>query len=931
MKKLFSIVLTIALLLSAAAFPTAVSAADGATVTLALEADKQALYPGDTVNVTLKASTNTPAELFGLIFLTYDSAKLTLTEKPDTVNETTVGTLSYVAAENAPVSLNETAATLATLTFSVNASASGSASVTIDTSGNTGLATGTTNYTLSVSAQYSATISANAVVPQIAIGEASAADLVNNNTYYTNGAAAVLSFAVTGNMGTAKVYAADDAEFTTPLFTYGEGATTYKPEAGSYVVKVTPLGGTETTYAFTINADSIDASLTAGTVSDAVNPGAAVSVPVTIGGLGDTAQASMVSFTVEYDPAVLTLTVPETQTAPLTYTEGTASAEGKKLYNVFYNKDASDSDYAIGTGDTVVELSFTVASAPTYGTTAISFGDAQCALVTTVVSADTTEIAFTPGIVNVTVKPADGNLADATGAPDGSAWLTAAYNLTVSAAAGRTFTDLSMVSVEATAAESTNDLAALYAKGTAIANGTVTIDNETAYYYVVARIGSADPHVYELVTSLEPKSGAGRTNLDLTAPTISGNWTAPGWSKNVGGAGVTITLTGLTFADAASGIAKVQYAIDDATTYEDATLTDEVYTITFPADTSATNVTLKAVDNAGQESAVKEITVNVDGDAPTVTAAAGNVTASGRNIAITGVGDTTSGIATIKVYNAGNATYDTVDALETDIASETSSVTYASGTTDYTYEATASGNWYVVVADTAGNKTMPAAVNIITEKVTVGTISVGVLKPASGEPVLTSGGFKTNDALLAGDGGITTNGTFTYVAIKADTDADNCETTLTLAKDGATGEAQTGTIILDGAAEDVAGDYVLTVTTVRGGNASDSATATYSFTVVANQADMLSVDNNAYFSAYDYAVIRSIVDGKTDAQLPIDNSKFTGGLLSADVNGDFGYTVDDASRIVTSWRAVEYLGKYTFAKLNGMITENATLTNPRGE
>ena len=101
----------------------------------------------------------------------------------------------------------------------------------------------------------------------------------------------------------------------------------------------------------------------------------------------------------------------------------------------------------------------------------------------------------------------------------------------------------------------------------------------------------------------------------------------------------------------------------------------------------------------------------------------------------------------------------------------------------------------------------------------------------------------------------------------------------------------------------------MTVTTTHTVNASDSATATYKFTIV-DVAEMLSPNADKRFNIIDYAMVRQLVE--LNKALPTAENGFDGGIFSGDVTGDLTVNGADYADIIRSIRAGEKPGSYTF-------------------
>ena len=365
--------------------------------------------------------------------------------------------------------------------------------------------------------------------------------------------------------------------------------------------------------------------------------------------------------------------------------------------------------------------------------------------------------------------------------------------------------------------------------------------------------------------------------------------------------GYSLNVSKLKKEDKLSGIAKVEYSLN-GTDY-----------IEFSGDTIALvaqnfngNVTFKVTDKADNTAVSAGFALKLDMDDPTVKEmavsavkadASKDITA---NVADVGSG-VTDGAITVAVYKGEAASEELSNISEIEALEKVADATLNEGVA--TYNTTTAGRYYFVAADAARHKAF-ASVDVAFETLDKASgIKVKVYANAANYVA----GFKTTaDTDLADFE--ETNGSFRYVAIKADAAATGYSNSLTLAKDGAEATAYTEeTPITE------AGNYVLTVTTTHGVNAADTESATYKFSIV-NELDMPSPNGDKRFNIIDFAMVRQLVElGKA---LPIAENGFSGGIFSGDVTGDLTVNGYDYADIIRSVRAGEKPGAYTFNVFN---------------
>lgn len=857
MKKIFSLLLTVALLLSAVAFPAMVSAA-GETVTLSFVAKKDgnvvdAIYPGDTITVDLVATADAAITTSAAnAYFTYDATKLTKTDVSG-LNETTAGAVSYVNDQELDITTE--GVVLGTITLKVADNAAGTTSFKVATNNPASfiVGSGADLYQAANAAEAKTlTIASNSGKAQILVaGEYQ--DIPTSGATYNDAEKLTVKAVLVGNT-TATITGPEleDVALT------AEGMDLNA--AGTYTITVTPVGGDVATYTFTFAKFLVDAQLAIAAPSDesyadGYIQGETFVMPVSISGLGE-ATASMVKFSVTYDKTAVSLTVPE---------EGDIAYEGEAgEYTIAYNKNVNDEDLALANNAVVEELEFKANADAAFGSTTVTIEALDLALVTTVVDPTASEIGTAQATASVTIVPNDA-FATVSGAAE--AYTNVAYAVAVAPKTNATAKVYYSVEVA-----NTEDLATLYTAGAELSeNSNFTVDN-SGYFYVITKIGTA-PAVYELSATVESK-------FDNVAPAITPVEGAENWTSTIS-AGFTLAIAATADGAAHTGYEWATSAA--AETFTSVTTTDK---IEIPVGTSAEKIYVKAVDAAGNKSEATEVVVKLDSDAPTAAVAAGTQSEGKVALTIT-TADSTSGVKSVFVMKDGELAQD-VTAVE-----------------GYAYTATASGTYTVVVTDNAGNETTSNEAIVTITQAAVLPIKVAI----NAEKATVENGFAA--------GGVN-NGTFMYVKIEKQDDVSGYTTTYTL--NDVEAVFTENTLVLTGEA----GEYTLVTTTTNNVDASDVATATYKFSIAASQADMKSVDANAYFNAFDFAHLRRLTATANGDAVAAD-AAFTGGLLSADVNADMGLTAADAAAILKAMRDVEYVGTYNFAIMNGVKDEGAAL------
>lgn len=892
MKKFLSLMLTLALIITTLALPITASAADislqgvaTGSITVSYTPSASTVHPGETFTIGVKATPSADITLDSYVVdINYDGTQFTLNneETADLKKFDSNTTNAYVRLISETKDQSVTAAEglqLVTLSFTVKTDAFASSYTTCilgdDTAFNVKNGNTIDWFVLGSNIRddkVTTTVAENTYTVKIDGNE-----LVSGKTYYKTSGVTV---SVTGT-GIESVKVDEES-----LTAGGEGAYTKVLTAGGeYTVKVKVIGKSEESKSFTLNTETIAAKLITDFAANELGykKGDNFSVPVKITGLGTSAQAAMVSFKVEA-AAGLTL-------------DTTALGTG-----VTYDADTKTVMYGNTTGETglgndalVATLKFNVEDAAVYGVNSVTISEAKLALVKDIdPTADSIGNEINTQKVVVVPTAAFGALpADITTA----AWTNNNYTVEVTPAdAAVSVKYLAVGELTSVDTTSQSGLKAIYDNAQAVTAATVAVDSENNYV-IVARVGD-DPAVYQHVGTLTPGTNAW---YDKTAPTVDiaemVALTGVQDAKN----GYSLDVSKLKKEDKLSGIAKVEYSLNGADYTE---FTGDA--IALEAQNFNGNVTFKVTDKAGNTAVSEGFALKLDMDDPTVAEmAVGAVQADGSKDITANVADAGSGVTvgaiTVAVYKGDAASEELSDISAIEALEKVADAALNEGVA--TYNTTTAGRYYFVAADAAGHKAF-ASVDVAFE--TLSEASGIKVKVYAGAAEYAAGFKKTDDPALTDFGG--TNGSFRYVAIKADAATTGYNNSLTLAKGDAEATAYT-----EETAITEAGDYVLTVTTTHGVNAADTKSATYKFSIV-NELDMPSPNGDKRFNIIDFAMVRQLVElGKP---LPTADNGFSGGVFSGDVTGDLTVNMADYSDIIRSVRAGEKPGAYTFNVFN---------------
>ena len=861
MKKYLSLVLAIALVLTTLVVPMSASA-EGETIDLKIAAynatgeitAENPAYVGDTVNVKIIANVAADTVVAAShVRFSYNESLLMVGELPTgvAVHENAANVLTYTGDTQVTYT---GAYELASIPFTVKAT--GNDTFMLDKDLTSFLDEAGMDYVT-----YAETMGSIVVNPSSAKVYVNDEELVSGNKYYSPSGVNVKLGEVVGNV-TAKM--TNDKDVTVVDIT-DENTPVNPTVTTTYSVVVTLAGVEQPAVTFTVVPQQIDAivSMDAPVNNDGYTKGTPIEIPVKVSGIGSEV-VGMAEFEVTYDPSVLTLTEAEN------YHKNEGETGTSVTYTILYG-DENSLDGTATNNTELVKLVFTVNQNAAYGTTTITLGDGTWAP-----GGAISPVAPSLGVgapVSLTVVPA-GEFA--TVAPEvTTGWATEAYGVTVT----------SDVDVYYLKTKATYEKAEDVLTNGAVEGKTFDVDEEGYNYYVVATTGT-DPVVSKLYT-VENKldTNPPEFKAEAVAALNQSTWTNTADAEPDGAIALDVNTLAT---DATSKVAGFKYSFTSATEGFGAAVTE----ITITEKLTAEKVWIKAVDNAGNESAAVEVAVKYDGTAPVIDSIGVsdfNEGGTTKTISFTAT-DANSGVGSVMVAAPGL---------------EAAAATRVGETDEYTFVASVAGEYTITVTDKVGI-TNTATANVALDHVNVSGVKAAIVKNV--DPV---------EGFVAGKN----NGTFTYVKIGAN-DGAGVVSTLTFAKDDEPVSLENGEddyYVIDGTTEDAAGTYVVTITTASIDDPENvSEPATYTFTIVNSQEKMKSVDDNAWYNVLDFGRVRNLTKDLNNGQgaIPDDSARFEAGLFSADVTGDLKYTAEDADAIITALKGAEYVGVYTFDILN---------------
>lgn len=918
MRKFLSLMLAMALIITTLALPVSVSAAAGksdANITVSYTTDlgeATEVHPGDTFNLTVSITSDKDVTLSAYeIYVAYDKNDYTITAASDasySIVESKWGYTGNLIAMSKNTDTELTAATavaVATIPVTVASGAtvneaSGFVKPTtgfVDMFVEGGTAEGTKECNFSDS-ELSYTINAN--TSSITIdGKA-----YEPNKLYIN--ANGVTFRVTGTNIESVTYKQTDAETPTDITVPVTGKTsaeiTTPLTAGAYEVSVKLTGVADAVkYTFRVSQEVVSGEIAINFTpkAEGYKAGETFEVPVKISGIGEN-KKGMASFDLVYDSARLELTTTTAENITI------APGEAGKASVSFGTSSTAASFPTTGDGN-FVTLAFSVKSDAEIGKADITISNAQLT-----VKNDTDDIVYennsskiTKDSTTVVVVPNIFATVDTSAVTD---WTNTSYGVTVNPVSAPADQAISFKYVLLDGAANYADQNAL--KGAyeseaakAVTGNKIAIDTDSKHYAIISEFNG----VYSLVKDLVPGIDIW---YDGTAPTINNaelaknNMDSFAKSKDV-------TVTDLAIdAGGSNGVTYKYLVVTDGTTptAETTGWTDVSDTISF-TESKVGKLYIMATDKAGNAIVSNaEVNIKVDADNPTLTTNAGNDTADGTPITISAT-DTTSNV-TVKVY------FSETDVDASTLTDSNLSKTYpeegeeASKTIGKTYYAKNSGFYYISATDEAGNSSDVSKVKVTRAAVdNTSTLSVKVISTSTEVANVFDKVTESNTA---------SNGTFGYVGIKVATPAENLKNTITATKDG---EPLTLENASDLTAEYThefteAGEYELTVVTAHSTNTDAKATATYKFTIAADQTAMVSPSGDNRYNSLDYVMMRKVAANAELNGIPTEVYGFEG-KYSGDLDGNFKTTTEDVDAILASIKEARIPGYYNFGIMTG--------------
>lgn len=919
MKKVLSLMLSLALIISTLALPVAVSAASPGTVgagkiNVTYELSKATVNPGDTFDVTVKAQASELADETTSISISeysldiaYDAAQFEVSsatngasDKTDNDN-TTKHYVNVANTEGATVSA-DSATEITKITFKVKDGAiAGSYSTSIiaddsffmSESGKKAIYYSTEAKNLT-DTKNEVEIKANTYEVKID-GE----KVVDGKTFYGKTGGAILTITGT-NFETVTL---DGEALTT------ETAGSYTAdlsEAKEYTLVVKVKGGKETTIKFTISTSAVAAKIGVNVPTVEAGyykAGDIITVPVSLSGLADDQKAAMVAFKAGYDSENLELNTVD-------------------LGGLTYNADAQTFTYGTETAESgkgneqIGTLTFTVKSNAAYGVQKINLTDVKLALVKQAINPGEDKIEFEE--TNNTFIIADTELATVDTSTLSSDWTKTAYDVTVTSKNNVSVKYLEYDANTTTVTTNTQEgLKGIFTNSDAAAVADNKMNIKSSKNYVaVAFVGDDTTGYYQLVGTLTSE----QTKFDDVKPTVTikDSFTIDGVQSSMG-EGYKLTLKdNITFADTLGEINKVYYklgeAANESTQWIEIADKDAESVMISSNKNYKGKISFKAVDAAGNEgTATTSFEIQLDGDAPTV----GDMTVgealsedSGvyKNITAS-VADTGSSVKAVNVYyeaSTAEAAKNDINSIET--LESKGAATLSEGTA--TYKTNTAGRYYFVAEDQAGNKGFNSTEVTFATLTKADDIKVKVYADATESK---AGFYPTTDEKAKTYG--ESNGTYLYFSAEVE-QTDGNTSTMTIKKGEGDETEYKGDAIVG--SEATAGEYTLTVTTTNADKASVSAT--YKFSIAKDQDTMVSPSGDKRYNIFDYTMIRLAFEDEN--KLPAAETGFSA-LYAGDLNGNFAYDAEDLSALINSIRAGEKPGYYSFKIMNGTQKPNA--------
>lgn len=769
-------------------------------------------------------------------------------------------------------------------------------------------------------------------------------DVVKDKVYYGVKDSRAFTIAADRNFaeeGAVSVTKNGTALTDTELIKNQDGTYTFTASAPAegtddkYVVSVKLYGETEAkTTAFTLSASEVKVGLELdGSAIDSnkagIFPGEdgkEIEVPVKITGVSENLAVSMVTFSVDTLPTGITF-------EGVKETDDDIKRDDNKI---IVGDNTTESERNIAAEGKLVTLKFKVGNTAGVGVNEIKLADdAQVALKKDVIDTErhNATIGTSAYIVVVPEK-----FASAANDSSTTSWTNQAYNINISnAASGASIKYVKYDYQNGSAPESAK--AAYNASQNEINDNKVNV-SETKNYYIVARIGSDGHFAYQTIGDFKvigaDENKSNQIWYDDKKPELNADEVKPGVLDAKSEMSVDISKLTITKTANLSGLSKFSYALGTDDTTEKTW--NEVSNFVFTGDNKTAAITIsardsfkgkiyfKAADEAGNEGeASADITMDAD-DPKFENVNVGELTADNK-MPITGtVTDFTD--VTLKVYIGGADTdYTDASAVESGITGENNIKTVTvdeSGS--FTYNAEATGKYYFIAEDKAGHKSLETKTVTFTSAAAAGI----EVKTNSNDTQFRSGFMPSDDTRLNKYEG--SNGIFGYVNVKVKTPAEGYTDVVTVKKDDENLEASEGTTWNwgEGVVFDTAGAYEITVTTQNSTTGEkDKIEKSYKFTIADGQSGMKSPNGDAYYTIDDYLKIRNVLlqESETEEKLfPTEAYNFSG-YFAGDLNGDLEYGADDYNAIISALKAFQEPGEYNFGIMCGAAAPTASQGN----
>lgn len=871
MKKVLSMVLALALVLTTLVVPMTVSAA-GETFTISYKltngaAEVTNIYPGDTITVDVYAAASAEAEAIYELYIPTPADMGTITPG---AGATLSGSFVKVAVdENGKKTFTAEPQKVTSYSFTVPAGATGEHSIPA-------IEAGTTDSYFTLMSTYE-DITASAAAHPFVVTPHSATVLVK--------------------VGAEGVYAATNeilSASATDVYVKVESDTTEisdlkvaKQEAGvygeatsftNYGIAFSNYGTYKITYKTVDDAKDHEYVITykSNVVADLVLSAEKTAVPggtFTVNVSVDQLAGNLVE--------VLTFDVVDSDKLTL---DTTNTAEGKVTYEGNTVTFRAPQDGGIAQGATVVALKFNVAE-KYVGTESVQVTNQKLAVNAGFDASASNLDQNSADIVKVTVSSSDAVTAAELGAEIDFA---TSRNIPVQQTAGWTVKEGQLAVAYASYSDQQTSTAAadMFNETNIIPlTGNVNV-TESKYYYVIARYGEAGHYVYEKIAEYDKDA----LKIDRIAPIVNMNTTFENWTN---AATVVFSVT-----DAGAGVETMSYKLSaEAPEWSTSPVAGGVATVTLPGNVVITSIIVKAADILTNESDEKIFDIKYDAVAPVI---------------VLGPGVYTNGVVPIEI---------TVTAADNDVPENAEIKHYAENPEDATvkeaafalvsgvatYNAATKGYYIVSVTDRAGNVATVTSEFIETDKQSV--LMAPTFDVLSGEAAST-GSLKTDAQLdeLYGAEVAATNGTFTYMNVTANAAATT--------KDYKTEYTLNGAEWTPGEITD-ANDYTLVVKTYMIAAPTDYQEATYTFSIT-DRANFKTVNGDTKYRLSDYLILGIMT--KDGADFARDAAaKFTGGYFSGNVTGDLmNDWAADRTEMLNKIKGAGNWRNYDFAIYNGL-------------